>query len=350
LCQGKDAIIPNVKVSELGEFGLIDVLSGMVTSTRNSKAPSWQRLLVGIGDDTAAWRGDTSVQLATVDSMVQDIHFSLDFTPWEDLGWKALAVNLSDIAAMGGLPRYALVALSLPGHIEVDNIRTMYAGMLEAAGRFGVAIIGGNISTAPIITITITVLGYSKKGQHLLTRSSAKPGDKIAVTDYLGTSAGGLEMLAGSLEFGAEAHTYLAEAFLHPFPRIAEAQILVERGITTAIDISDGLISDLNHICQASDVNARIKLDRIPIDPVVSERFPSKALEMALSGGEDYELLFTGSAKTIKQIGKVAPCPITVIGEIIEPEFRAKKRISLVDSKGNTIKPDRLGWDHFPSR
>lgn len=339
-----------MKVSELGEFGLIDILSGLVYGARDNKAPSWQKLMIGIGDDAAAWHGDTSVQLATVDSLVQDVHFSLDFTPWEDLGWKALAVNLSDIAAMGGLPRYALVSLSLPGHIEVDNIEKMYSGMLEMARQFGVAVIGGNITSAPIIAISITVLGYIKKGHHLLTRSSAQPGDKIAVTNYLGTSVAGLRMLAGNMEFRPETSAQFEEAFLHPFPRVAEAQILVEQGIKTAIDISDGLISDLSHICKASNVNARIKLDRIPVDPIVREHFSLEAVEMALSGGEDYELLFTGTADTVGRVKKAVSCPITIIGQIIEPGPGSKEKIAIVDGEGKTVKLGRSGWDHFISR
>src|SRR3989337_1409704 len=119
-----------MKVSELGEFGLIDLLAQMVYDAKDKQAASWQNLLIGIGDDTAAWRGDTSVQLATVDSLIQDVHFSLDIVPWEELGWKALAVNLSDIAAMGGMPKYALVSLALPENTEVDDVVALYRGMI----------------------------------------------------------------------------------------------------------------------------------------------------------------------------------------------------------------------------
>jgi len=140
-----------MKVSELGEFGLIDLLAKMANSGRAKHLPSWQQLIIGIGDDAAAWYGDGSTQLATIDSFIQDVHFSLGVASWEDMGWKALAANLSDIAAMGGIPRYALVSLALPGYTEVDDVTALYEGMIELAQEFGVAIIGGDTSSAPLV-------------------------------------------------------------------------------------------------------------------------------------------------------------------------------------------------------
>ncbi|MBA7571292.1 Thiamine-monophosphate kinase [subsurface metagenome] len=123
-----------MKVSQLGEFGLIDLLFQMVHRAQDKQAGAWQQLIIGIGDDAAAWHGDTATQLATTDCLIQDVHFSLDTTPWHELGWKALAANLSDIAAMGGIPKYALISLALPGHTEVDDIADFYRGMIELAG------------------------------------------------------------------------------------------------------------------------------------------------------------------------------------------------------------------------
>ena len=285
-----------MKVSELGEFGLIDLLAKMVKGSPVSQA-SRQQLILGIGDDAAAWHGDASTQLATVDSFIQDVHFSLDTASWNEVGWKALAVNLSDIAAMGGIPAYALVSLDLPGHTEVEDVTAMYGGMVELAQQFGVVIAGGDTSSAPLVAITITVLGSTgSRSKNILTRSGAEPGEKVAVTGHLGAAAAGLEMLGGKLKLDSEAVTCLRKAFLRPYPRIAEGQLLVERGVKTAIDISDGLISDLKHICKSSQVGARIEVDRLPIEPVVRANFGDKSLELALSGGEDYELLFTASA------------------------------------------------------
>ncbi len=332
-----------MKVSELGEFGLIDLLAKMTYSSRGNQVASWQQLITGIGDDAAAWHGEASIQLATVDSLIQDVHFSLSIISWNELGWKALAVNLSDIAAMGGVPRYALVSLALPGATEVEDITTLYKGMVDLAQQFEVAIIGGDTSHAPLVSITITVIGSTRnRDKHILTRSAAKPGEKIAVTGYLGTAAAGLEMLTKQLQLDPEANACLKQAFLQPYPRIAEGRLLVEQGVKTAIDISDGLISDLNQICKASQVSARIEVDRVPIQPAVKTNF-NGGLELALSGGEDYELLFTGSAEVINRVKRAVSCPITVIGEIVA----GKPGTTLIDSQGNPFNLGKTGWEHF---
>jgi thiamine-monophosphate kinase len=328
-----------MKISELGEFGLIDLLAKMAGGGQD------EHLLIGIGDDAAAWQGDASIQLATVDSLIQDVHFPSGIASWQELGWKAMAVNLSDIAAMGGAPRYALVSLALPEDTEVDDVTALYTGMLDLAQQYGVAIIGGDISSAPLVIITITILGSSQKKQ-LLTRSTAEPGELVAVTGYLGTAAAGLEMLSKGLKLDPEAATRLRNAFLHPYPRVAEGQLLLEQRVKTAIDLSDGLISDLGQICKASQVSARIEVDRIPIEPAVKAGFGEKSLELALSGGEDYELLFTARAKVIDRVKKAASCPITVIGEILA----GREGVTVVDRQGNPIDAGKAGWEHFTTR
>ncbi len=334
-----------MKVSELGEFGLIDLLAKMVYRAQDKQIAPRQQLIIGIGDDAAAWHGDASIQLATGDSFIQDVHFSLGITPWSELRWKALAINLSDIAAMGGVPRYALVSLALPDHTELDDVTTLYQGMIELAQQFGVAIVGGDTSSAPLVAINITILGSARsQDKHILTRSGAQAGEKVAVTGYLGAATAGWEMLTKQLQFDPEATACLKGAFLHPYPRIAEGQLLIAQGVKTAIDISDGLISDLNHICKASQVSARIEVDRVPIQPAVKANFGDRALELALSGGEDYELLFTGSTEVIDKISATAPCPITVIGEIVADKA---VKITLVDSKGNPFNLSKGGWEHF---
>ena len=337
-----------MKVSDLGEFGLIDLLAKMAYGVPDKQTKSWRQLILGIGDDAAAWYGDTSIQLATVDSLIQDVHFSLDITSWEELGWRALAANLSDIAAMGGLPRYALVSLAFPDDTEVENVTALYKGMIELAQQFGVAIVGGNISSAPLLVINITILGSTKsQDKHMLTRSAAKAGEKVAVTGYLGGATAGLEMLTKHLQLNPEATASLKKAFLQPYPRVAEGQILVEQGVRAAIDISDGLISDLGHICQASQVSARIEIDRVPVQPAVKANFGDRALELALSGGEDYELLFTAGAEVIDKVKAATSCPITVIGEIISDRT---DKVTLVDGKGNLVNLRKAGWEHFTTR
>jgi len=333
-----------MKVSELGEFGLIDLLAKMAYGLPDSRTASWQQVIVGIGDDAAAWYGDDSIQLATVDSFIQDVHFSLSTASWEDLGWKAMAANLSDIAAMGGMPRYALVSLALPPHTEVDDVTALYQGMIELAQQSGVAIVGGDTSSAPVVTITVTILGSTSRDKHILTRSAARPGEQIAVTGYLGTAAAGLEMLTKQLHFDSEVAAYLKKASLRSWPRVGEGRLLVEQGVHAAIDISDGLISDLNHICKSSQVGARVEVDCVPIQPIVKANFGERSLELALSGGEDYELLFTGSAEVIDKVKRGTSCPVTVIGEIVADKIG---EVTLVNRKGEPFKLRRGGWEHF---
>ena len=334
-----------MKVSELGEFGLIDRLAKMAESSRDEQFASWQQLIIGIGDDAAAWRSDTSTQLATVDSLIQNVHFTLDIVSWEDLGWRSMAANLSDIAAMGGIPKYALVSLALPGHTEVDDVTALYQGMIGLAQQFEVAIVGGDISRAPLVAITIAILGDTKsQDSQILTRSAALPGEQIAVTGCLGAAAAGLEMLTRKLQFDSEVTACLKRGFLHPCPRVVEGRLLARHGVKAAIDISDGLISDLNHICEASQVGARIEVARVPVEPAVGTSFGEKSLELALSGGEDYELLFTGSPDVINRVKEAVSCPITVIGEVVADKGMG---VVLLDSEGNPFHLNKVGWNHF---
>jgi thiamine-monophosphate kinase len=323
-----------VKISELGEFGLIDLLAKMEVGED-------ERLLIGIGDDAAAWQGDPSIQLASVDSFIQGVHFTPETTPWAEVGWKALAVNISDIAAMGGIPRYALVSLALPADSEVNDITALYTGLLKVAKRYGVTVVGGDISQAPMVAVSITILG-SNPTQNILTRSDAKVGEMVAVTGSLGAAGGGLELLKSQRQLDPEAENHLKNAFLHPTPRVAEGLLLIEQGVKTAIDISDGLVADLNQICKASKVGARVEVERVPVEPALIDAFGKKALEMALSGGEDYELLFTAGGDAIERIRKAASVPVTVIGEVVEG-----KTTTLVDKRGQPVELKQSGWKHF---
>ena len=336
-------IIPPVKISELGEFGLINLIRGSIARYENSGQASWQKVLVGIGDDAAAWQSDDHIQLATTDTLVQDIHFDLDVIHWEELGWKALAVNLSDIAAMGGIPKYALLSLALPGELEVEDISKFADAMVHLARKFGVAIIGGNVATAPNVVITVTVIGCSK-GEAILKRSTASSGEQIAVTGYLGLSAAGLEMFKGKTISDPEISNILRRAHLQPMPKVKEGQILIEQGVKTAIDISDGLVADLAHICESSKVNARIEIEQVPVHPVVTENFPNHQ-ELALCGGEDYELLFTADEATVARAKQALNCPVTVIGDITEEKLPT--RVTVVNSNGNIIPYKKGGWEHF---
>jgi thiamine-monophosphate kinase len=339
-----------MKVAEIGEFGLIGRLAKMAQHAGNKYAEdkhqeAWKHLIVGIGDDAAAYFANNEIQLATVDSMVQDVHFSFSYMSWRELGWKSLAVNLSDIAAMGGFPRYALISLGLPGSTQVEDIIELYRGMFDIAGKFGTMVVGGDTVNAPVVFISVTLIGSAgEKKRGILRRAAAKVGDKIAVTNYLGGSAAGLEMLGKGLKFKPKFAKELRQAHLMPNPRVAEGQLLVEKGVKCGMDISDGLIGDLTHICQESKVGARINIDLVPVSLGVKECFGDKSLELALTGGEDYELLFTASTAVMNKVKKVIHCPVTVIGEIIEEKAG---KVSLVDGDGRLINSKRTGWDHF---
>jgi thiamine-monophosphate kinase len=336
-----------MKVSELGQFGLIDKVAKMIEESRDGKAESWKNLLAGIGDDCAVWKGITSNQLAKVDCQVEGIHFNLDLISWEDLGWKSLAVNLSDIASMGGIPQYALVSLGIPPHTEVENVVSLYRGMLKLAKLSGTAIVGGNMSGSPMIFVDVNVLGKTgnPEGKYL-TRSSAKPGDRIAVTGWLGTAAAGLNMLTGKKQLDAASADCLSQAFARPEPRLMEGRLLVEMGVNTCIDISDGLLADLGHVCQSSRTGAVIQVERLPIRAEVKKVFGDRSFEMALSGGEDYQLLFTARPGIIERVRKAAACPVNIIGEIVAENTG---QVVLINEEGKHLRADQTGWDHFKS-
>ena len=331
-----------MKVSELGEFGLIKLLSELVPGDSGD-----HRVLVGIGDDAAVWQGNDRAVLATTDALVEGVHFMAGGSWWE-VGWKAVAVNLSDIAAMGGTPRYALVALALPADTEVDDVVQLYRGIAELAGRFNIAVVGGNVTRAPAVTITLTVIGQGQD-EGILTRSRALAGDLVAVTGYLGSAAAGLKMLTGGLRLAPQTADLLKRAYLQPKPRVAQGRLLVQCGARTAIDISDGLLADMGHLCRASDVGAKIEADWVPIHPLMKEAFPVEYLDLALTGGEDYELLFTAEKDNMNNVKAMlealpdgADCPVTVIGEIT-----GEPGVSLLRRDGRTYLANGQGWDHF---
>ncbi len=332
-----------MRLSQLGESGLIDLIRTATTRCEDPGRTPWREILVGIGDDAAAWQSGNRVQLATTDTLVEGVHFDLGITTWEELGWKALAVNLSDVAAMGGIPNYALLSLALPTQLKVRDVSAFIDSFLHAAAEFEVATLGGNVTAAPNTVITVTIVGHLE-GKTMLERSTASSGNQIAVTGYVGASAAGLKMLKGSAISDPKERDVLRKAHLRPTPRVKEGQILVEQGVRTAIDISDGLVADLDHICQSSRVNARINIDRIPVHPVVAAHFPNSQ-ELALSGGEDYELIFTADKATVARARRALGCPVTVVGDITEEELPT--RVLVVDSKGTIIPCRKKGWDHF---
>ena len=330
-----------MKVSELGEFGLIELFTGIVTGSRG------EALLVDIGDDAAAWRA-SGVQLVTTDTLIEGIHFSLPYVPWRDLGWNALAVNVSDIAAMGGVPEQALLTLALPPQTEVADVDELLAGMLEASSEYGTAMVGGDIVGCNTTMVTVTLIGRAlvdDQGQPLLmTRGGAQAGDAVAVTGYLGDSAGGLRILLGESAGSAEAADYLKRAHLHHRPPLALGQMAVQEGVRAAIDVSDGLLQDLGHVCQASGLGATVHAQKIPVSPALRQAFPQDSLALACGGGEDYQLLLAAPPEVIERVGDKAEVPIAAIGEMVADR---QHRIRLLGEDGRELAPPRAGWDHL---
>jgi len=334
-----------MKVSKIGEFGLINRLADVIDAATDKRRKSSRQLVIGLSDDAAVWKPCNPFQLATADSLVENIHFSFKYTTWQELGWKSVAVNLSDIAAMGGVPMYALISLGLPEDTDVENVMALYDGITLASHRFGVVIAGGDTVSSPLVFISVTVMGCaSNKQGNVLTRSAARPGDRIAVTSSLGASAAGLTMLSRGLEFPASAAAELRRAHLKPMPRIAEGQALVAAGVRAGMDISDGLVGDLTHICEMSKVGAQLNIDLVPVAEAASQCFGGQALQFALNGGEDYELLFTAPARTIQHVQRVLDCPVTIVGKITAEHLG---KVELVDAAGRAVDLRKAGWDHF---
>ncbi|MSQ14631.1 MAG: thiamine-phosphate kinase [Dehalococcoidia bacterium] len=347
-----------MKVSEIGEFGLIDILRKLVQESRAvdkgvSPGASEKRsgLLIGIGDDAAVWLGDGGLTLATTDTMVEDVHFKVGLGSWRDLGWKAMAVNISDIAAMGGEPSYALVTLGLPIHTEVEDIVELYGGIMEAASVYNVAIAGGDIVRSPCFMITVALTGHLFGSRPwddaLLLRSAASPGDLVAVTGYLGSSAGGLRCARGEGVGVKEDREYLSMVHLRPAPRVDAGIAARKAGVRCAMDVSDGTVADLSKLCSASAVSAILYCGSLPVHPSLKLVFPQDWTSLALYGGEDYELLLVSSEESISKAMEQAGVPVSIIGRI---EAGAPGDVIVIGEDGAEVPWAGGGWDHLKDR
>ena len=306
----------------VGELGLIRRIRE--TAARHA-APG---VRTGIGDDTAVLAlTPGAALLATTDLVIEDVHFRRTTAPPADIGWKAMAVNLSDIAAMGGVPLYALIALAVPNDTDVADIDALYAGMHEAAAPHGVAIVGGDTSASPAgWFITVTLLGEHAGTPRL--RSAARPGDAVAVTGSLGRSAAGLALLeSGGARVAGLAPAVVDEltrAHLRPVARVAEGRWLgAAAGVHAMMDLSDGLATDLAHVCRESGVSARVLVDRLPLagaTRTAALAVGRNPVDWAAGGGEDYELLVTFAPESADALARglreATGTPLTVVGEI----------------------------------
>lgn len=333
-------------IADIGETGLIKQIQKIIGSTVSPE------VIIPIGDDSAALKTSNDVyQLLTCDIQIEDSHFRLDWISPYQLGRRAMSVNLSDIAAMGGEPKYALISLGLPKNLDLDFFNELYRGFRDQGDETATQIIGGNLAhTDEKIIIDIFLIGEVKSTQ-LMTRKGARPGDRIYISGLVGSGFGGyLALKQFDKEFTTELSD-LVEAYLQPKPRLEAGRSAAKSGYCTAlIDVSDGLSTDIHHLCSSSGVGAELYQLNIPISEnlsIIADIVHSEIHELALHGGEDYELLFTMRQDTpqdvIDEIAVESGITLTEIGRILHKS----NDIKVVDLNGKRELLQPSGWDHF---
>jgi len=330
-----------MKVSEIGEFNLIDRIKSIIGRHGDD-------VRIGIGDDAALVSYDGIEVLLTTDVLVENVHFTNEIPP-HSIGYKSIAVNISDIAAMGGKPKHILVSLSLPENTEIDFVDEMYKGMIDCAKKYNAGIVGGNMSRSSEIVINVTVTG-TVEPENLRKRSTASVGDSILVTGSLGGSAAGLLAIEkGIVDQGGYHNNDLIKKHLYPKARIEESRFLAKLGSRAVEDISDSLFLDLSNICLASNVGAVIDVSKIPVAleaKEIKKAIDCNPLNLALSGGEDYELLLTASKEQAKNMIESlmieTGTELSEIGEIVEGSG-----VRLIDPDGEEFDYEKSGFDHF---
>jgi thiamine-monophosphate kinase len=344
----------DLRLQDIGEFTLIERLMEVLGPAGMGAG---QGVIRGIGDDTAVLQNTPGTRLlASCDMMIEGRHFDLAYFSPRELGWKALAVNLSDIAAMGGRPRWVMVSLGLKPELKVTFVEEIYAGIAELASHFGVIIVGGDTCSSPErLVIDICILGEAYRSE-VSYRSGASEGDLILVTGKLGSAAAGLALLRAGSKAEIGGAEELRMAHLKPMPRIREASLLIRSGLVGAMnDISDGLASELHEIVQASGCGARIWAERLPISQEaasLARRMGAEPQDWALYGGEDYELLLTipggkGSPLQVRKLNrtlvKATGTPLSFIGRI----FPDPGVVEIVQPNGEIEPLLPGGYDHF---
>ncbi len=333
-----------MKMKDIGEFEFIDkIKNGCLIRTDG--------VVQAIGDDAAAFKLDAGkLTLVTTDLLVERVHFLRDATTGFNLGYKALAVNLSDIAAMGGIAREAFISIAVPVDCDLAFLEDLYRGMRHLASQYDVNLLGGDTTGSKTdLVINVGIVG-SVSAHAMLTRQAARPGDRIFTTGYLGDSRAGLHLILNGITISTGDYEALFEAHILPHPYLVEGQFLsAQTGVHAAIDVSDGLVSDLGHILSASHVGARLWCAHTPVSPQLQRfctQFGFDAVDYALTGGEDYTLVVTMAADHAeaaqqsyeRRFGK----PLFEIGEITDT-----CRLELVDPTGRVKPAVAKGWNHF---
>ena len=336
------------EISSLGEFGLIDRLTENLPHFNKSTVKS-------VGDDAAVLDYPDTEVLVSSDMLIEGVHFDLTYVPLKHLGYKSAAVNFSDIYAMNGTPRQITVSLGVSSRFTVEHLEELYAGIRLACERYGVDLVGGDTTASRSgLVISITCIGDAPRGK-AVGRDGAHDTDLICVSGDLGSAYMGLQLLerekvasAGQKDFqpNFEGKEYLVERQLKPEPRRDIVEKLRAEGITPTamIDVSDGLSSEILHICKASDAGCRIYEDRIPIDyqtAVMAEELNMNLITAALNGGEDYELLFTVPLHDHERVQKIEG--VKVIGHITKPDLGC----ALVTRDGAELTLRAQGFNHM---
>ena len=308
---------------------------------------------LGIGDDAAVVAPGSGELVLTTDLLVEGIHFERGSISARDLGAKAITVNVSDIAAMGASPRYALVAVALTDDLDAPWAMELAGGMHEACAEYALSLVGGDTNRADAIVLSVSVVGEVAPGR-AVPRSGARPGDAIVVTGALGAAAGGLALSRADAATAAHALSepwgrQLLESLARPVARVGEGQTLAAAGVTAMMDLSDGLAKDLARLCGSSGVGARIELAAVPIAPALAAAAGPLGLDavaLALGGGEDYELLATIAPERVPdmraELRDRFAVPLASIGVIAE-----RADLLAIEADGHVSPLEPAGWDHF---
>jgi thiamine-monophosphate kinase len=336
-----------MRIHEIGEFGLIDRLADVL-------GPRDESVVVGIGDDAAVLQYAQGMQVVTTtDLLVEGVHFRTDTIDDRSLGWKSVAVSLSDIAAMGGRPRHVVIGLAVPVTMEVERLEDLYAGVADVCRTYGAHVVGGDITkTDGPFVIAVTVLGEVEQGQALL-RSGAGPGDLVYVTGTVGGSAAGLDFLQKGIQESTGLRPEQAADLLHfhqvPQPQVEAGRLLRSSGgCTSANDVSDGLASELNEIAKMSGVRLAVEAGKIPLHDSVSRYAQLRGVdpvEWAMFGGEDYQLVGTlraDAAERVKALFAEQGLLLTVIGRVEEGHGVVLQR-----DGGEVREVTAKGYNHF---
>ncbi len=336
----------NTVVLTVGDIGETILLERLLKRSRESvlliPSDSALNLHIGAGDDAAGWRVSNFPEVMTTDAMVEGVHFDRATSSWSDVGWKLWVSNVSDIVAMAGIPTIGVVNLGLPRDFLVQAVDEIYDGLIEACTFCKTAIVGGDVVSSPNVFLSVTLIGICASVP--LSRSSAQTGDLLALTGPVGASAGGLRVLQSQLLHpNASALSVLCEGHRRPQLRLQSGSDLSKAGITCAMDVSDGLIGDLRKISHASGLGIRLHADQVPFPPELSILFGDEALGLALTGGEDYQIVFAGPPDFVRKAISYIP-EAAIIGSVTDEPAGT---LEILDKKGEELTLDGSSWEHW---